>query len=150
MNTQNAFFNLSLVFVLLFVLAFKCGNDSEPSAKPTPDNKIQKDSDQLTETMVEQVVTQREERLATGAGGSPDSVTVTFERIDFGTTRTATKQDEFDGVPNGETVYPARVKYTPHRRWENGTKEDPEINYNYDFFVNKYGQWDALGRGPVK
>ena len=148
MKIQNALINLSLLVVLLFTPAFKCGENTGDDLPA--DNGQSVNWGQLTETIVKQVVTQREERLATGDGGSPDSVTVTFESIIFGTIRTANKQDELDGVPKGQTVYPAKVRYIPHRRWENGTKEDPEINYSYDFFVNKYGQWDSLGRGPAR
>jgi len=147
MTTQTAFINFSLILVLLLTLAFKCGNNSSDE---NPGNEPHTNTGALTEATVKQFITGREERAATGAGGSPDSVTVTFESINFGTTRTATVQDQYDGVPKGETVYPMRVKYTPHRRWINGTKEDPEIYYSYDFYLNKYGEWDALSKGPVR
>ncbi len=149
MQIQNALINLSLVLVLIFTLAFKCGNDSDDNPTP-PDNKRQINSGELTETIVKQIVTQREEMLATGAGGSPDSVTVTFENIDFGTSRIANKQDEFNGIPNGETVYPARVRYTAHRQRRNGTTEDQEVYYSYDFYVSKYGKWAVLANGPAR
>ncbi len=140
MKTQNAILNLILIFALLSTLAFKCGDNTSNDGN----------FGQLTETIVKQVVTKREERLATGAGGSPDSVTVTFENIDFGTTRIANKKDEFEGIPNGETVYPVGVRYTPHRQWRNGTTEDTEIYYSYDFYLNKYGEWAVLANGPAR
>jgi hypothetical protein len=138
MKLQNSVITLGLVLTVFFSLAFRCGTPSGTS------------SEALTESDVKQLITRREKMLATGVGTSPNSADVTFESIKFGTTRTANKQDEFDGVPEGETVYPVRTKYTAHRQWGSGSTEDRETYYDWDFFKNNYGEWDAIGKGPAR
>jgi hypothetical protein len=135
MKLQNSVITMGLVFTVFFSLALKCGTPS---------------GGDLTESDVKQLITRREKMLATGVGTSPNSADVTFESIKFGTTRTANKQDEIDGVPEDETVYPVRTKYTAHRQWGDGTSEDRETYYDWDFFKNSYGEWDAIGKGPAR
>jgi hypothetical protein len=126
MKLRNSVISLGLVFTVFFSFAFKCGTDGGSSNSGT-----------LTDADVKQLITRREKSLATGVGTSPSSADVTFESIKF-------------GVPEGETVYPVRTKYTAHRRWGGGATEDRETNYDWDFFKNSYGEWDALGKGPAR
>ena len=102
----------------------------------------------LTEAVVKQIVTKRENNLTKYSTG-PKSITVTFESIQFGRTRAANKQDEFNGIPLGETVHPVRVKYTSVRHYSN-TDEEKNIHYDYDFYKDSFGEWAALGVGPVR
>ena len=128
---------LGLSFALCFGLAFahEGGAAHAPAAAPT-------------EEVVRQYVTRRQEKLTKSSTG-PKSVTVTFESIRFGTSRKANARDEFDGIPKGETVYPVRVKYTAVYHWGSGD-EEKQIHYDYEFYKDNYGEWAALGLGPVR
>jgi hypothetical protein len=146
MNTQNALINLSLIFVLLLTLAFKCGNNNpNRSANPTPTPKIHTNSGSLTEEIVKQVITEIEERVITGSESAPDSVAINFKSISFGTTRTANTADEFSGIPTGASVYPVKIRYTAQRQFSNGINppETLERDWGYDFYLNKQGNWSG-------
>lgn len=103
----------------------------------------------LTTTVVKEFVTRKEKALATGVGSAHKSVTLTFQNPRFGASRAVTKRDKLNGI-KGTTVYPVRVRYTSHRVWGNGETEDKEIHFEYEFFKDAFGEWDAYGVGPVQ
>ena len=126
-------------------------NEPKPrQTKETPPDKNEAHSGPLTETIVKQVVTRIQERAITGVSWKPDSLTIDFEIISFGTTRKANLQDEFGGIPKGETVYPVRVKHTIHNHFKNGSKEDLEEDWIFEFFKNKFGEWEGYYAGDAK
>ena len=94
-------------------------------------------------------VTRRAEMSATGIGPSPSSVSLTFHEIRFGASRPANLQDRYDGVI-GPTMFPARVRCTSHLRWGAGSTDTIETHCSYSFCVDEYGEWNALGHGPVR
>jgi hypothetical protein len=81
-------------------------------------------------------------------GSAHQSVKVEFDEVHFGETRKPNEQDKIDGV-RGDTVYPVRAKYKSLRRWGNGETEEKVIHYNYDFYRDEFGDWNAILRGPV-
>ncbi len=134
MKLQSGLVSLSLVFVVCFGLAFKFDGKNNVSASPGT----------LTEEIVKTFVTAKNKKVP------PDNiVSITFESIQFGKTRTANKADEYEGIPAGETVNPVRVKYSVRRHWSTGD-DDKQVYYDYSFYKNNYGEWDALGNGPVR
>lgn len=102
----------------------------------------------LTEADVKAYVEKKEQALATGVGSAHTGVTLTWDSVQIGATRAPNEQDKIDGV-RGDAVYPVRVKYTSNRTWNNGDKEAKAISYAYDFYVDQFGGWDAVLRGPV-
>ncbi len=146
MKHPSLLVSLGLVFVLCFGLAFthkrvSSGNTVSTGLRTTSPAD-------LTEEIVKQIVTKRENNLTKYSTG-PKSVTVTFESVRFGKTRGANRQDEIDGIPPGETVHPVRVKYTSMYHYSN-TDEEKNIHYDYNFYKDSYGEWAALGVGPVR
>ena len=102
-----------------------------------------------TEADVQAFVTRGAEMSATGIGTSPSSVSLTFHEIRFGASRPANLQDRYNGV-TGPTMFPARVRYTSHLRWGARSTDTVETHYSYSFYVDAYGEWNALGHGPVR
>jgi len=130
-------------FTLLLPLAATFGCDGQASAGDGPT------AGALTEDAVKQFVTRKEEALATGVGSAHKSVKVEFVEVRLGATRRPNEQDKIDGI-RGDTVYPARAKYKSVRTWGNGETEEKLIHYAYDFYRDEYGEWDAVGLGPVR
>ncbi|HEX8464887.1 MAG TPA: hypothetical protein VF627_09755 [Abditibacterium sp.] len=104
----------------------------------------------LTAADVKAHVTKQEKRIATGVGGQHKTATVIFESIRLGKTRKTNERDRLINGVDGPMIYPARVKYTSHRTWGNGETEDKKIHYDYEFYKNSYGEWDAVLMGPVR
>ena len=127
------------------------GCDREPAAGGSagaPGGAATAAGGALTEDAVKQFVTRKEQNLATGVGSSHKSVAVDFSEVRIGATRAPNEQDKIDGI-RGDTVYPVRVKYTSNRTWGNGETEAKVIHYGYDFYRDEFGEWNAVGRGPV-
>ncbi len=137
MKHQPLLVSLSLVFVLCFSLAFKSRNDNSSGTG----------AGNLTEDIVKQIITSRENNVTKYSTG-PKSVTITFESIQFGTPRRANQQDKIDGIPT-EMVYPVRAKYTTVHHYSNEDEEKKNY-YGYNFYIDSYGEWNALGTGPVR
>jgi hypothetical protein len=137
--------NLGLVFVLCFGVASASEVDNVGSTNA--EGSTAAGSASLTEDVVKQLITKREENLTKSSTG-PKSITVTFESIRFGQSRRANEQDKIDGIPT-QTVYPVRVKYTAVHQYAN-EDQSKEHHYNYNFYEDSYGEWAALGVGPVR
>ncbi len=46
-------------------------------------------------------------------------------------------------------VYPVRAKYTTVEHYSNEDQEKKNY-YGYNFYIDSYGEWNALGTGPVR
>lgn len=135
---------LSLSIALACGIALGVGSTHARAGKPT----TLATADDPTEEIVKRHIIKGEEKLTKYSSG-PKSVTVTFEGVRFGQARTATRSDEDNGVPRGGTVHPVRVRYTSVHHYSN-TDEEHKYHNEYDFYRDSFGEWAALGRGPVK
>jgi hypothetical protein len=104
----------------------------------------------ITSTAVKAFITRKEKMLATGIGSTHKSVVVTFESVRLGASRKANLRDRTVNGITGPIIYPARVKYTSLRTWGNGETESVPIHYDYEFYKDAYGSWDAYMVGPVR
>lgn len=120
------------------------GASALPSAQPSAAAAASK----LTEEIVKAHVTKLEQALV-GKESAHTKVDLTFQAVEIGTPRAANMQDDIDGA-HGDTIYPARVKYTSFRSWPSGETRTLEIYYAYNFYVDDFGGWGAIGLGPVR
>jgi hypothetical protein len=133
---MSAFFHraIGLTLVALFLAACQQGARSTP---PTEDE-------------VKAYITRKAQALATGVGSAHSSTTVTFESVRFGESRSTTERDRLVNGITGPTVFPVRVKYSELRRWGNGDTQTVQTHYDYEFYVDEFGEWNTYGVGPVR
>jgi hypothetical protein len=133
------------ILLLAFTLTAGCDTQDSPATPPSAQPPA---STALTEDAIKRFITRKEENLATGVGSAHKSVALDFLEIRLGDPRKPNEQDKIDGV-RGDTVHPVRAKYKSTRKWGNGDTDEKTIHYNYDFYKDEFGDWNAILRGPL-
>ena len=136
----NSLATWALVSLLLAIGG--CGSD--------PHRNVIDSSPSLSEEDVREFISTKEKSLATGVGSSHTASQVEFVDIRFGNRRQTNERDRVVNGITGDTVHPVRVKYVSHRTWDDGSSEDKEIHYDYEFYQDEYGEWGAYLVGPVR
>ncbi|MGI8788149.1 MAG: hypothetical protein ACR2HG_10350 [Pyrinomonadaceae bacterium] len=147
---RNPLINLSIIFSLLFCMAFACNNDSEDRDGTTPPARTSRRANgSPTEDDVKAWVTEYENMLhPTGVSLSePDSIDFTFGEISFGQPRVADTGDKIRKVES-DYLYPVVVEYTIHQYFKDGDHPS-EKKYNYELYRNAQGGWSAFSNGPA-
>jgi hypothetical protein len=142
---------LSMIFLLLFSMAFACneGNsDSGGTTSPTRTSR-RSSSGSPTEDDVQAWVKEYESMLhPTGVSLSePDSIDFTFGEISFGNPREANAGDKIRKVES-DYLYPVVVEYTIHQYFSDGD-HPTEKKYRYELYRNAQGGWSAFSNGPA-
>lgn len=141
-----------LLLPLLALVLAACGGGEPPADAAAGESFAEEEEADgaPTDDDVRALITRREEASATGVGSMHGSVALAFDEVRFGTPRAADERDRVVNGITGATVYPVRVRYTSHRTWGNGETEARPIHYDYEFFRDAQGGWDAYLVGPVR
>lgn len=147
MKIQNSLITVALAFVMLFGMAFQCGqNDgSRSEGKSRQANQTTRQTsatNELTKEFVMDYIKRREKESVENERPSV-SVTLNFETVRFGTPY----KYEIDSglirdIVIGETVYPVKGIYTRTRESASESKTVTQ-EWDYLFYKDVNGKWTS-------